>query len=169
MKVKSTIITQILSLFALLANAQPSDTTGKQVHSFTVQQCVEYALRNNVQVKNALIDIKVQNETNRGVASAAYPQISASAAATYFPNITVQSFPNFIAAATYGVLENEGVQNGSGDPIKSPTDFGFIQAAFGTSWNSTVGATLTQVLFDGQLFVGLQANKNNHGTSAKKC
>ncbi len=159
MKVKLTILIHILSCVTLLANARQTDAPPKQTHHFTVQECVDYALKNNVQVKNALIDIKIQNETNRGVAAAAYPQINGSVGATYFPNITVQSFPNFIAAATYGVLENEGVQNGSGDPIKSPADFGFIQAAFGTSWNATVGATLTQVLFDGQLFVGLLARK----------
>jgi outer membrane protein TolC len=71
--------------------------------------------------------------------------------------VAVQTFPNFIAAATYGVLENEGVKNGSGLPIRAPNDFGLVQAQFGTNYNSSAGLDFSQLLFDGQVFVGLQA------------
>jgi outer membrane protein TolC len=59
------------------------------------------------------------------------------------------------------VLTDEGVVNGSGQPIKSPNDFGFIQAQFGTRFVNTVGASLQQLLFDGQVFVGLQARRSS--------
>ena len=68
-------------------------------------------------------------------------------------------FQTLLPGATYGVLEAEGVKNGNGDPITSPTDFGYIQAAFGTKWTASAGVTLSQILFDGQVFVGLQARK----------
>lgn len=129
----------------------------KVIHNFTAAECASYAKEHNVQVKNALLNVKIQEQVNRSVTAAAYPQISASASTTYFPNIGVQTFPNFIAAGTYGVLEAEGVKNGSGDPVTSPTDFGLIQAQFGTPWNANAGITLNQILFDGQVFVGLQA------------
>ncbi|TAF54316.1 MAG: TolC family protein, partial [Sphingobacteriia bacterium] len=38
-------------------------------------------------------------------------------------------------------------------------DFGFIQAQFGTRYNANVGLSLQQLLFDGQVFVGLQARR----------
>ena len=114
-----------------------------------------------MQVKNAILDLKIQEQTNRGITAAAYPQIKGSLSTTYYPNVAVQTFPNFIAAATYGVLEQEGVKNGNGEPIKSPDDFGFIEAAFGTKWNGSGGVSLSQILFDGQVFVGLQARQTS--------
>src|SRR5262249_34033435 len=35
----------------------------------------------------------------------------------------------------------------------------YITASFATKWNASAGASLSQVLFDGQVFVGLQARK----------
>lgn len=145
----------ILILFQFKVTAQ----TDSSVHRFSVQQCIDYALKNNLQVKNAILDLKIQEQVNRNVTALAYPQIAGSIAATHFPNVGVQSFPNFIAAATYGVLTQEGVKDGNGNPIQSPADFGFIQAAFGTKWNASTSITLSQILFDGQVFVGLQARK----------
>lgn len=139
----------------LLLNSQAQEAV--TVHNFTAAQCASYAKEHNTAVRNELLKVKIQEQVNRSVTAAAYPQISASASTTYFPNIGVQTFPNFIAAGTYGVLEAEGVKNGNGDPVTSPADFGLIQAQFGTPWNANAGITLNQILFDGQVFVGLQA------------
>lgn len=148
-----------LLLASFYATAQTGRDTTAGTHFFSIQQCIDYARKNNVQVKNALLDLKIQEQTNRNVTSAALPQLNGSVGTTYYPKVPVQVFPNFIAAATYGVLEQEGVKNGSGQPIKSPADFGFVSAAFGTKWNASAGVTLSQVLFDGQVFVGLQARE----------
>lgn len=129
----------------------------QQQNAFTADQCVAYALKNSAQVKNALLDIKIQNETNREYTAAAYPHLGASVGANYFPNVATQVFPNFIAAATYGVLEKEGVKDGNGNSIVMPGDFGYVQAQFGTKYNASAGLELSQLLFDGQVFVGLQA------------
>lgn len=135
--------------------------TAAHFHRFSLQECVDYGLKHNQQVQEALLDLQIQQQVNRGITSAALPQITGSTGVTYFPDITVQSFPNFIGAAVYGVLEAEGVKNGSGQPIISPPDFGLINAAFGTKWSANAGVSLTQLLFDGQVFVGLQARKTS--------
>lgn len=145
--------------FSAIIAAQAS--VAQQVHQFSVQQAVDYARKNNVQVKNALIGIETQKQVNREITAAAFPQINGSMGANYNPNVTVQQFPNFIAAATYGVLESEGVKNGSGSTIVSPSDFGLIAAAFGTKFNANYGVSLNQLLFDGQVFVGLMARKTS--------
>lgn len=129
----------------------------QQQNAFTANQCVEYAMKNSAQVKNSLLDIKIQNETNREYTAAAYPHLGASVGVNYFPNVATQVFPNFIAAATYGVLEKEGVKDGNGNSIVMPGDFGYVQAQFGTKYNASAGFELQQLLFDGQVFVGLQA------------
>ena len=53
------------------------DTTG-QMHTFTAKEAVDYALKNAVQVKNALVDIRVQEQTNKEITALALPQINAS-------------------------------------------------------------------------------------------
>ncbi len=155
---KRVITITLFCITAAIVNAQSDSIT---LHKFSLQQCVDYAAKNNMQVKNALLNLQIQQQTNRQITAAAYPQLNGTLSTTHFPNVTVQSFPNFIAAATYGVLEQEGVKDGSGNTIKAPADFGFIQAAFGTRWIASGGVTLTQILFDGQVFVGLQARKTS--------
>src|SRR5204863_9245733 len=98
--------------------------TASVKHEFSVHQCADYAEKNSALVKNALIDIELQEQQNRGITAEAYPQLNASFNTQYNPNVTIQTFPNFIALGTYGVLEAEGVKNGNGDPIKTPTDIG---------------------------------------------
>lgn len=141
--------------------AVPSTLMAQNRHEMSVLQCVDYANKNSVTVKNALIDIQIQQQTNKEITAQALPNVSGSIETNYYPKVPVQSFPNFIAAATYGVLEQEGVKNGSGQPIVSPKDFGFVQAAFGTSWTASGGVSLSQLLFDGQVFIGLQARRTS--------
>lgn len=143
----------LLLAFAGYVSAQDSTFV------MTVKDAVEYATKNSYQVKNALIGIDLQRQQNREITAAAYPQLNGSTSASYFPNVAVQSFPNFIAAAAYGVLVHEGVKAGTGDPIVAPSDFGFVQAQFGTKYTANAGLDLSQLLFDGQVFVGLQARR----------
>ena len=143
----------VLLLLSTAAGAQ-------QRHDFSIQQAIDFAHKNSSQVQNALLGISLQKEQNREITAAAFPQVNGSIGTGYNPAVAVQQFPNFIAAATYGVLEKEGVQ-GSGGPIKSPTEFGYINAQFGSKFNASYGATLQQLLFDGQVFVGLQARRTS--------
>lgn len=152
-----TFFTGWALLFSLASPAQ-SDTAGKSKrHEFSIQQAVDYALKNNVNVKNALLQVKIQEQQNRNFTSAAYPHINASIGTTYNPSVATQVLPNFISPATYQVLVDEGVKDGNGNPIQKPADFGFIAAQFGTRFSANAGISLTQILFDGQVFVGLQA------------
>ena len=128
-------------------------------NEFSVKQAVDYGLKNAVQVKNALIDIKIQEQTNREITAAAFPQINGSVGMIHYFNVPVQSIPNFIAPATYNVLRQEGVKNGAGNTITMPNggNFGNLPLQFGTPWTSNAGLDFSQLLFDGQVFVGLQA------------
>ncbi len=134
----------ILALFPLATMAQivapsNSDTVRKARHEFSLQQAVDYATKNNVQVKNALLDIQKQAETNREVTSAALPQISGTGSYTYNAKLPVSLVP----------AEFFGGQPGT-----------FEKIAFGLKHNATYGVQLNQILFDGQVFVGLQARES---------
>lgn len=145
-------LTQLLLILLLAGAAQ-----AQQRHEFSAKQAVEYARKNSAQIKNALLDVQIQEQTNKEITASAFPQINGSAGVNYFPNVAVQTLPNFISPAVYGVLIDEGVKNGSGADIKMPNDIGYIQAQFGTRFSNSVGVSLQQLLFDGQVFIGLQA------------
>lgn len=155
------------SILTIIGMTLSASVFAQARHELSVKQAVEYAAKNNSQVKNAVVDVDIQTQTNREITAMAYPQLNGNIGATYNPNVAVQVFPNFIAAGTYGVLTQEGVKGGSGNPIVSPTDFGFIQAQFGTKYNANAGVNLDQILFDGQVFIGLKARKTTIDFSRK--
>ncbi|MBK7557516.1 MAG: TolC family protein [Chitinophagaceae bacterium] len=130
----------------------------QKVHAFTVQQAIDYAKQNSVHVKNALLDILIQKQVNRDVTSIALPQVNGAMSVTRNINIPVQVVPDFISPATYKVLVDEGVRDGNGQPINYPAGgFGNLPFQFGTPWNANAGVTLSQIVFDGQVFIALKA------------
>ncbi len=146
----------LILLLALMAGGRQLQAQAR--HAFSVQQAVDFGMKNAVAVKNALIDVQRQQQTNREVTAAALPQVNGSLSGTHYFNIAVQTLPNFIGPATYQVLVDEGVKNGNGQPIKQPEGgFGNIAAQFGVPWIVSAGVEMSQLLFDGQVFVGLQA------------
>ncbi len=104
-------------------------------NEFTVKQAVEYGLKNATAVKNALIDIQIQKQTNREFTANAYPQLSAGGTYQQFFDIPTSLLPGEIIG-----------QPGTKFP-----------AQFGVKYNATGTIDASQLLFDGQVFVGLQA------------
>lgn len=150
------MVTCILCANGFTAFAQQKDNT-PVVHSFSVKDAVDFALKNSAQVKNALLDIQSQEQMNKEITASALPQITASGSATYNPNVAVQSIPDFISMATYGVLTKNNVKDGSGNPIVAPSEVGLLNIGFGAKYSGSGSVSLNQILFDGQIFVGLQA------------
>lgn len=149
---------RVFTLLAVFAGGLGTQKALAQKQALSLKQAVDYGMQHAVQVKNALLDIKMQQQTNREFTALAMPQVNASVNTTHYFNIPVQSLPNFISPATYQVLVNEGVKDGNGNPIQFPSDgFGTIAAQFGVPWTASGGVDVSQILFDGQVFVGLQA------------
>ncbi len=157
MKYSLLSITVLFFFVAATRAADRTDTTRLSTHSFSAQDAVNYAMANNVQVKNSLLAIQLQQETNRQITASAYPHLNASISNTINPNVATQVIPNFISPATYQVLIDKGVRDGNGNAITMPNDFGFVAAQFGTRYSANAAVSLSQLLFDGQVFVGLQA------------
>lgn len=109
------------------------------VYEFSLAQAIDYASKNSVAVKNALLDYQIQEQSNRATTSQALPQITGNIAATYYTQFPATAVP------------------GGSFP---GTDPGKVYAfSFGLPSTNTVGASLKQILFDGQVFVGLQARQ----------
>ena len=133
----------------------------QKLNQFSVAQTVEYAMLNATEVKNALLDIKIQQQSNREITAMALPQVNGSISLNHFFDIPVTTLPDFISPSVYKVLVDNGVVDGSGNTIKFPSNgFGSVPAKFGTSWNGSGGIDVSQILFDGQIFIGLKARSS---------
>ena len=113
---------------------------GQTTNQFSVKQAADYGLKNAVQVKNALLDVLIQQQSNKDITSAAYPQITANGTMTDYLNIPTSLLPGEIFGQPAGT---------------------FIPVRFGTKYTANGGVSLNQILFDGQVFVGLQARKTS--------
>ena len=134
----------ILYIVLVAATVTPRSASAQAAkanhYAFNIQQALEYAKANNVQVKNALLNVQAQKETNREITAAALPNIFGTGNVINNLNIPVNLLPGEIIGQPAGT---------------------FVPVRFGTKYNSTVGIQLQQTLFDGQVFVGLQARKTS--------
>jgi outer membrane protein len=136
-----------------------SNSYAQQAHELSVQQAVDLALKNVGDLKNLRLDAKIAEYKNKEITGSALPQVSGSVTGQHFFSIPVQVLPNFIAPSVYGVLSQEGVKDGNGNPIQqvSPNNLPPIEAQFGVPWSVSAGFTVQQLLFQPDVFVGLQA------------
>lgn len=123
-------------LLCLTLIAGPLSAQTTTTHEFTIQQAVDYARKNNVQVKNALLNIKSQQQTNREITASALPTITGNVGITNYIEIPTSLLPGEIFGQPAGT---------------------YIPVKFGTKYNSSANIQLQQLLFDGQVFIALQA------------
>lgn len=107
------------------------------IHSLSIKEAIDYAVKNSAIVKNALLDYKIQEQSNRATTSQALPQVTGSIGFTDYLQIPTTLIP--------------------GEFVQQPGTF--VPLKFGTQYNTNGGVTLKQVLFDGQVFVGLAARQ----------
>ncbi|HYH15667.1 MAG TPA: TolC family protein [Flavisolibacter sp.] len=131
---------------------------GQQRHELTVREAVELAYKNVIELKNAQIDYRIQEALNKETFGRALPQVSANAGAQYYMQLPAFLFPDASATAVYSILKEEGV-SGSNGPITNIPAPVIQQVSFQQPWNLALGATVQQLLFQPDVFVGLQARK----------
>ncbi|ALR30544.1 MULTISPECIES: TolC family protein [Chryseobacterium] len=113
--------------------------------SFTVEQSLDYAVANNVNVKKARIDQEIASQKVKETTGIGLPQIDAQGTYNYYLKIPVQLLPAEIAGGTPGT---------------------YIPVQFGLKQTASAGITLKQLLFNGSYLVGLQSAKAYRETSA---
>lgn len=128
---KKTILIAFSLLFGYYINAQES-------YSFTLQEAIEFALKNNRNSKNASQDIEAAKKQKWETTATGLPQISASI--DY--NNWLKQQVSLIPAEFFGGNEGD-----------------FAEVAFGTKQSMNATATINQLLFDGSYLVGLQSAK----------
>ena len=154
MKMRKFIAGLVLLLFAGSVHAQ-------QRHELTVREAVDMAFKNVIQVKNAEIDYRIQEAQNKEIFGRALPQVSANVGAQYYVKLPQVLFPQS-DASVYNVLKNQNLIPQS-TPVPDPI---LVPFSFQQPWNLALGATVQQLLFQPEVFVGLQARKTALNLSA---
>ncbi len=124
------------SLLFLVLMCLSTKIIAQQANKFSAQQAVDYAKAHSVEIKNALLDISIQKQTNKEITSIALPQINGFSTLTHYLDIPVTLIPGIITGQPEGT---------------------FTPVQFGTKWNAIAGVTLSQIIFDGQVFIALKA------------
>jgi outer membrane protein TolC len=149
MKKKLLLLAAGLCLLAPPSHLHAQDTTS--VRRFSLNEAVDFALKNNVNVKNAQLDATSANARVGEIRAIGLPQISAQAQIIH--NIEIQKV----------ILENGAGPFGSPDlPVGAVLAFPFQLKNLG-------GVTLNanQLIFDGSYFLGLKAAKTYKELSSK--
>jgi outer membrane protein len=152
-----------LVVIALIAStrAQAQQQIGT---SFTLEQCIEYALINSVNVQNAQIDQQIAAAKVRETAALGLPQIDGSVSVQHnenlrrffstkqrafgFSGLPASDYPNFLP----GLGDNDVIASQNFFQLKSSGD---------------AGINVNQLLFSGSYVVGLQASKAYKDLSIK--
>jgi outer membrane protein TolC len=125
-------ISLALILFSFLGFAQ------KQPISLSLQEAIDYAIKNNTSAKNATLNIATAKKQKWETTAIGLPQISANIDYNNWIKQQVSLLPGELAGGQPGT---------------------FVPVAFGTKQSVNATATLKQLLFDGSYLVGLQSAK----------
>ena len=126
----------ILLTTSFVLHAQTNLT--KESYSFSLNEAIEHALKNNYNAINAARDIDAAKKKKWETTTIGLPQINASLG--YQNNIELQR--SLIPAEFFGGQPGE-----------------FAEVAFGTRHNMIGNATVSQLIFNGSYIVGLQSAK----------
>jgi outer membrane protein len=131
-----------------------SQLKAQQRYELTVKDAVDLAFKNLTDVKNAQLDYRIQEAKNKEILGQALPQLTGNVGGNHYLQLPKILFPQS-EEGIYSVLRREGLVSPTTQaPPPSASLFSFQQP-----WNLTAGATLQQLLFQPDVFVGLQARQ----------
>jgi outer membrane protein TolC len=128
----------LLVVFGLFVQVGPMYGQSDSTLVFTLRQAMDYASENNINVRNAQIDVAIAKKQVWETTTIGLPQANLSG--NYNNNLSLAT--QLLPAIIFGGEEGE-----------------FVEVQFGTQHNFTGTLTVSQLVFDGTYFVGLQAAK----------
>jgi outer membrane protein TolC len=124
----------LMMLFSLVSLTNFAQT------SYSLQQAIDYAIKNNISVKNADLDVKSATARIGETRAIGLPQISGSASITDYLDVPTSFLPT--------ILFDRNAPAGSFTPVK-----------FSQQFSGSASISASQMIFNGSYFVGLQAAK----------
>jgi outer membrane protein len=155
MKTIFTTLIILLSVIGLHAQQQQPP----QVYAINAREAVDLAFKNAAELKNARLDLKISEARNKEITGMALPQVSASVQGNHYLSLPQIQFPDGSEVQIYDILREEGVRDASGNPITKEGEFQYRNFSFLVPWNLNGGISVNQLLFEPQVFVGLEARK----------
>jgi outer membrane protein TolC len=148
---------QIVTLLLLTA-LSPIRLFAQDTLRMSLKDCLDFAEKNQVKIKNAILDEQTFLARNKEVTGLALPHINASAGMTNAPLVAAFQVPNFIKT----MIAGDGVHSGlvSNQYLDSATVAGMpntMSLAFQPKWTTTGSLQASQILFDPSVMVALQA------------
>ncbi len=150
----------ISGLLVCSLNILSSGYLHAQLTEPSVEECISYALKNNKNLQNAQLDMKLADHQVKELLASGYPQVNVTADASYYAKlaqffipqpkqdvIVVDGQPLPYLATAFN-LETQQVELGDPQAL-----------AFGFPFQANAGITLNQLVFDGTFFLGLKAAK----------
>jgi outer membrane protein len=131
-------------LFATKSSAQ-----SQPAQSFTLEQCIEYALTNAVNIQNSTIDEQIASSRVKETIGIGLPQINGAASA-----ITNPTLPRFFSK--YAVAQ--GFNSSLNIPGLQPNDVVAGQNFFQLPNSLNASVSASQLIFNGSYLVGLKAS-----------
>ncbi len=132
---KKTLL--IIGLGLALTNSFAQTKEG-ETYSFSIQQAIDFALKNQHDIKNAMIDEDMAKQKVNEVMGMGLPQINSSFDVKDFLQIPTSLIP--------------------AEFFKGPPGT-FAAVKFGTQYQASAGLDASQLIFSGDYFLGLKASK----------
>jgi len=133
---------------AMLANAQ-------QKHSFTLQQCLDYAYANATSLQKSVLDEQIAKARVNEIIGVGLPQVNGTAQMLYNFELRPAFLPPFFLSGN------------TGTPPDPNAEFVPVRGIFAPRYQGDVGITISQLIFNGSYFVGLEASRT-YAQLAKK-
>ena len=152
-----TILVSLIIVNLFLVNSKAQQAPQPQVYQITAKEAVDLAFKNLADLKNARLDYKIAEARNKEITGLALPQVTGSFQGNHYLSLPQIQFPDGSEIQIYDVLRSEGVKDGAGNPITKQGEFQYRNFSFITPWNMNGGLSVNQLLFEPQVFVGLQA------------
>lgn len=138
--------------------------------SMSLNDCLEYAEKNQVKIKKSLLDQQLTDAQNKEVTGLALPQFSAKGGINYAPLVAAFVVPNFMkemiagnpAAGADGMVKQSSLNT---DVVNAMPDQ--LMMAFQPKWTTTGTLEASQLLFDPSVMVALQARRTLEEMAAK--
>jgi outer membrane protein len=113
---------------------------GQASHEMTLEQAIEYGLEHSRNVQSARFDEYIAQARVKETVAGGYPQINGTVEGQYYFEV-----PRLVLPPSLAQTLNPG---GDGEPLQAALPF-----------QANLGASLSQLVFDGSFFIGVKAAK----------
>jgi outer membrane protein len=149
------VSTKILLLLVISAQSVFAQSS----QPMSLNDCIDYALKNQNSIKGAHLDEEMQRQKNNEVIGIARPQVKASGQFQYLmvtpkQRASADAF-DFSSSLSFFKIDTPAYQAYLQQPKKK-----YSELQFGLPLNVTAGVQATQLLFDAGVFVALKARKS---------